>query len=729
MPAAGRVVTSADNIGVPWRPQSFLSTCRLFASEARRDRVYRLAYLGRYELADRMRVMATTDELRPVTILFADVVGSTALGERLAPDEVKALVGECVSRMSRAVEEFGGFVQAYMGDGICAYFGVPTAHEDDPERAARAALRILAVVGEYARDIQAAWGIPDFNVRIGVNSGQAAVGTVGAADPQPVALGDATNVAARLQAAAVPGTIVLGDGAARHLAGRFQLEPLGEISLKGRSDPVATWQLVEAIEARPPSPGALVGREREVRRLRAVLRELEAGRGQVVLLLGEAGIGKTRLLVELRAMAGDRTTWLERHCPSYGGELLYWPFVEILRGWLGVQDGEAEIAVRTKARAKLGGLLGSRLSDVLPGLGRLLSVKLDPELEARVHDLPPDALASEVHRAYRTWIEALAEQGPVVLALEDVHWADRSTRELAEDLLQVTDRAPLLLVASSRPDPASEGWRLRLRIHADYAHRAAELGLGPLSEDAAVEYLRILMPGLDDAARREIAERAEGNPLYLEELLRALVEGGGLQRRRTWTLTVRAAELLPPALENLLVARIGRLADGPRGLAQVAAVVGRTFPVRVLERVAEGDDVADDLAALFRAEIVRELRRYPELECTFRHGLIHEAALSTLTVARRQELHGRVATAFEDIFAASLDDYLELLAHHYALSQDFPKALDYLERAGDKAAALDAGPQAAELWKRARKVASRMGDEAAEQRLVERLSALHAAPA
>lgn len=673
--------------------------------------------------------MTQADELRPVTVLFSDIVGSTALGERLAPEEVKSLVGECVSRMSRAVEEYGGFVQAYAGDGICAYFGVPTAHEDDPERAARAALRILAVVGEYAHDIEAAWGIADFNVRVGVNSGQAAVGTVGGADPKPVALGDATNVAARLQTSATPGSILVGDATAQHLGTRFVLEPIGEITVKGRSKPVASWRLIEAADARPAPPGVLVERDEEVGRLLAVMRELDSGRGQVVLLTGEAGIGKSRLLGELREMAGVGTTWLERHCPSYGGELLYWPFAEILRSWLGVHDGEAEIAIRTKARAKLGALLGPRLPEVLPALGRLLAVKLDPELESRVRELSPDGLAAELHRAYRTWVEALAGQGPVALALEDVHFADRCTRALAEDLLAVTDRAPLLLVFTSRLDPSSEGSRLRLRVLADYAHRADEVTLGPLRESSALAYLRVLMPDLDDSARQVIVDRAEGNPLYLEELLRALVDGGGLERKETWTLTVKAASLLPPALENLLVARIDRLPEGARRLAQVAAVVGRTFPVRVLDRVADSDDVEADLAVLFRADVVRELRRYPELECSFRHGLLQEAALSTMTAARLQELHGRVAAAIEELFAPSLDEYLELVAHHYARSQDFPKALDYLERAGDKAVALDARDQATELWRRARKVAARMGDEAAEQRLLDRLAVLDAAPA
>ncbi|MGH2997168.1 MAG: adenylate/guanylate cyclase domain-containing protein, partial [Gaiellaceae bacterium] len=289
------------------------------------------------------------DELRPVTVLFADIVGSTALGERLAPEEVKALVGECVTAMSRAVEEYGGTIQAYQGDGICAYFGVPAAHEDDPERAARAALRILEVVGEYGRDIAGAWGIADFNVRIGINSGQTAVGFVGAGDPQAVALGDTTNVAARLQGEARPGTITVGEAIARHLSNQFVFEPLGELALKGRTEPVSVFRLVRSqTEERPSAPPRLVGRAPEVERLRTAVEDLRAGRGQVVVLLGEPGIGKTRLLTEVRSIAGDEITWLEGHCLSYGG-LPSWPFIEILRRWLGVESGEAEVAVRTKA--------------------------------------------------------------------------------------------------------------------------------------------------------------------------------------------------------------------------------------------------------------------------------------------------------------------------------------------------------------------------------------------
>jgi class 3 adenylate cyclase len=653
-----------------------------------------------------------TDELRPVTALFADIVGSTALGERLGPEEVKILIGECVSRMSAAVEEYGGIVQAYMGDGICAYFGVPVAHEDDPERAARAGLRILELVGEYSRDIALAWGIPDFDVRVGINSGETAVGLVGGADRQAVALGDTTNVAARLQAAAAPGTIAVGEETAARLGHRFALKPIGDVTVKGREGPVAVWRLARLHEDRtvatPRIP--LVGRVDEAARLRGVLADLEAGRGQALLLVGDGGIGKTRMLEELRDLAGDAVTWLDGHCLSYGG-LGSWPFIEILREWLGLQEGEAEIAVRTKARAKLGTVLGADLLGVLPAFGRLLRVRLDPA--------QPTGAGSpaEVPQAYRTWIEALTQQRPVVLALEDVHWADPSTRELAESLLELTDRVPLLVAATLRADTSSEGWRLRLEILSEYPHRATELPLGPLSDDEAAELLGLLAAdGLDARARDEIISRAEGNPLYVEELLRILESGGTVGQPRAWTVSVMSAAQLSPALQTLLVARIDLLPRGARRLVQIAAVLGRSFPYGVLEQMAAVETVEDDLTLLLRAELVRELRRYPEREYTFKHGLIQEAALSTLTRQRRSDLHARAAGAYERLYAGSLDDHLEKLAHHYAQSQDFARSLAYLEQAAEKAGALGAGTQATHLWRRAARVAAKLGDAAAEDR-------------
>ena len=360
--------------------------------------------------------------------------------------------------------------------------------------------------------------------------------------------------------------------------------------------------------------------------LRDVVDDVVSGRGRIVVISGAAGIGKTRLVAELRSLAGEQVTWLEGRCLSYGG-LARWPFVEILLGWLAAEIGEPEIAIRTKARARLGALLGERLDEVLAPLGPLLRLRSEPETAAEETDGIPGA--------YLRWLEALAAERPVVVVLEDVQWADASTRELAEAVMELTDRAGVALVLTEEPIAASEGAALRRRASGDYAHRTTEVSLGPLADTSAEELLTgILGDDVEPGVRTRLVREAEGNPLYLEELARAFQEGSLESRGRTWTISMRSPELLPPTLENLLLARIDRLAAGSRRLAQTAAAIGRTFPVGVLAHVI-GEDVAEELASLFRTEIARELRRYPDFECEFTHGLLQEVALSTLAATVR----------------------------------------------------------------------------------------------
>ena len=625
---------------------------------------------------------------------------------------MKALVGECVTRMSRAVEEFGGVVQAFMGDGICAYFGVPSAHEDDPERGARSALRIIGVAVDYAAEVKAAWDIEGFNVRVGLNSGPAAVGLVGGEDSQTVALGDTTNVAARLQSAAEPGTIAIGPGTASRLAERFVLEPIGEIPVKGRTEPVTASRLVGPRPvAEPPSRTPLVGRDLELARLEGAVADVRAGRGQVLLLVGDAGLGKTRMLAELRHLSGDEATWLEGRCVSYGAGSPYGPFVELLRTWLGAEESDAELAVRMKLRARAGALLGAQADRVLPYLGLLLSVRLDPDVERDLLALSADDLAEGMQEAFVTWAEVLARTRPLILAVDDLHWADATTRGLAERLLSLTDRAAVLLAMTLRPDPGSQGWAVRLEAQTRFAHRVVEIPLPPLSPEASRALIEALVPpGLvGDAVKDELVAKAEGNPLYVEELLRALLEAGG-DRKRTWTITPSTAAELPPALEALLVARIDRLAPGARRLAQVSAVVGREFPVSVAAAVAGSESADRDVAELLRSEIVRELRRFPELECTFRHGLLQEAALSTLTPTTQRELYGRVGHGMEVYLAEQGDERFERLAFYFYRSAEPAKALEYLDRAAEHAVEVEAPARAEQLWTRGVRLAERVGD-------------------
>jgi predicted ATPase len=459
-----------------------------------------------------------------------------------------------------------------------------------------------------------------------------------------------------------------------------------------------------------------------------MLDELVAGRGQILFLLGDAGIGKTRLIAELAGLAEGRVTWLEGRCVSYDTELFYGPFVQILRGWIGAEEGEADLSVRTKLRAKLGLLPATQVADVLPALSRLMSLRLDPDAEARLAHRTPEERAADIRRAYGTWILSLADQGPVVVAVDDLHWADPASLELGQDLLELANVAPILMVGALRVDPGSEGWQLRVRALSEHVHRLVELPLAPLSEAAARELLAGLSrsQGLGEAELMQIVRGAEGNPFYLEELVNAFAEGNTHRRGQTFAPAMTGARFLTPTLESLLLARIDRLPRGARRLAQVAAVIGRNFPLRALEHVAETEDLEGEMAELLRADVIREFRRHPELEYQFRHGLLREASLSTLPPSRRRELYSAVGAAFERLFADSLDDHLEVLAHYFARSQDLQKALDYLERAGGRAESLDAVATAADLWDRALQVAEKLGDSDAEQRLRPRLEELRA---
>jgi class 3 adenylate cyclase len=656
------------------------------------------------------------DELRPVTALFADIVGSTGIGEQLSPDDVQTLVGECVTRMSRVVEQHGGTIDAYMGDGIAAFFGFPSAREDDAQRAARAALQIIEQIGAYAQEVRSMWSLPNFNIRVGLNTGQVGVGLVGAGNRRPVALGDTMNVAARLQSNAKPGTILAGGRTAAELHNRFLLEPLGEIVVKGRDAPVEVWRLVRAETARRSTkPRPFVGREQEREQLQSVLDALSGGRGDAVFVVGDPGIGKTRLLDWLRDLSTDQVTWLDGSCFSYTTDVSYSPFAGSVRRWLEVDEDEDAVSVRSQLEAKLAQLLGPQVGEILPYLASLLSVKAKPSMDARVRDLSSDQLAEEIRSAYCAWVRALCEQGPVVLEVEDFQWADEAARRVAESLLDVVSSAPLLLAITFRVEPDSEGWKFRERALTEYG--AVELRLGPLSDAEAGELLAELAPeGLDEAVAEELTVNAEGNPLFLEHLLRLFAESGEMLQRRTWAMTVVRHEL-PSALEGLLVARIDALPSRARRLVQIAAVVGRSFPARLLEGVVGAEHFQEALASLLQLDILRERRPPPEREFEFTHGLLREAALSALPRARRREIYRTVAATIERTFADALEPHFEQLAFYNARAGDLPRALWYLLQAAERASAVHAYTQAAELWKRASSLAEKIGDSDAQHRV------------
>ncbi len=643
------------------------------------------------------------EERKLVTVLFADLAGSTALGERLDAEALKEVMGRFFTAMREQIEAEGGTVEKFIGDAVMAAFGVPVSHEDDPSRALRAALRMQRRLQELNRELEAEHGV-ELGMRIGVNTGEVLASTA----PRPgeaMATGDAVNVAARLQQAAATGQVLVGERTAGAVRG-FVLEPVPAFDLAGKSSAVAALRLEgkrdEPERGVPGLRSAMVGRDRELELLETIMRRVvEDGRGHLVTIYGDPGVGKSRLVAEFTATTTARV--VRGRCLPYGDGITFWPLAEILNAEAGVLMSDAPELALERMRE-----LGTSNPDLAPYLPALIHTVGVEDPGSPLLDMSPRAVMNEIQAAWRGFFTALAAERPLVVVVDDIHWADAAMLDLLEEL---PDRVqgPVMFLCPSRPEltarrPSWGGGR----------RSVSSVALEPLGAADAEQMVRLLLhvDGLPAETHDSILERAEGNPFFLEEIIRRLIDeqlivhGGG-----RWHAVGGIEQVaLPDTIQGVLAARIDLLPADEKRAVQAAAVVGRVFWSGAVAGLLNGeaDRVDDTLDRLERRDLV--LSRISssvagERELIFKHILTRDVAYESLPRRDRPPAHARVAEWIEHTSGERRGEVAELLAHHFDRAGDRPRARRYALEAARRDLARLAVDQAHSLATRAAELA------------------------
>ena len=624
-------------------------------------------------------------ERKLVTVLFTDVAGYTSMSEKLDPEEVHQIMDGCFKLIMDEIHKYEGTIDKFTGDGVMALFGAPVAHEDHAQRACYAALSMQRVMGEYGEKIEKECGV-EFKMRVGLNSGPVIIGSVGNdLRMDYTAIGDTTNLASRMETNAKPGTVLVSSDTHKIARDFFRFEPLGKVEVKGKEEPVEAYQLIEAseVETRIEASVArgltrLVGREREMAALKEAFEKAQSGSGQVVGIVGEAGVGKSRLILERKGvLPKEEYTCLEGQCLHYGGLMAYLPLLDILRSYFDIKEGEREFVIKKKMAEKIAHL-DENLEDILPPLHDILSLTVE---DANYMMLEPQHKRDRIFEAIRDLLIRESQNRPVILAMENLQWVDRTSEEFLTYLIGWLANARILLIILYRPEYthqwASKSYYSQIRVDQLSTSASAELVQSILEEGD-------VMPELNEL----ILNRASGNPLFMEEFTHTLLENGSIQKKdHQYVLSTKASDIqVPDTIQGIIAARMDRLEENLKRTMQVASVIGREFAYRILQTITGmREELKSYLLNLQGLEFIYEKSLFPELEYIFRHTLTQEVAYNSLLLKRRKEIHERIGQAIEELYPDRLEEFYEMLAHHYSRSENLEKAYQYLKLSGDKA--------------------------------------------
>jgi class 3 adenylate cyclase/tetratricopeptide (TPR) repeat protein len=662
-------------------------------------------------------------ERKLVTVFFSDVTGFTTLSEQLDPEAVHQIMDGCFKILMQEIHKYEGTINQFTGDGVMALFGAPLAHEDHAQRACHAALAIQQSLLEYSRTVQTEFGL-DFKMRIGLNSGPVVVGAIGNdLRMDYTAVGDTTNLAARMESLAEPGGILVSDSTYRLVKNYFEFESLGEVAVKGKQALQAAYQLTRVSEIRSRMDASkarglidYIGRKDEMRVLRKAFGKARSGQGQVVGVVGEPGIGKSRFVFEMHRRADEPCRYIESRCLQYSSSIPFLPVLEMFRSYFDIGAGEAEGEINQKLTTKLADLD----KDLIPSLPAFRHFFSLPAGEPQWDSLEPKDKRLKTFEAIRNFFIRLSQDTPLIIVIDDLQWLDKTSEEFISYFIEWIANSQILMLLLYRPEYhhawASKSFYRQIRIY-------------PLSEEESRQFIGCLLNDgeISQPMERFIIGRTSGNPLFMEELLRTLIENRTIVKASgSYRLDETASQhQVPDTIQGIIAGRMDRLEDNIKTTLQTASVIGRSFVYKILRNLPGlSDSLKTDLLRLQSLELIYEKRVFPELEYIFKNVIIQEVAYNSLLVNRRKALHGAIGEAIEEAYSNRLKDFYEVIAHHFSKSGHHARTVKYLTLSGDKALGNNSAWEAFAFYKKALAVLAQHADDGEQKK--NKLKILHA---
>ncbi|CAB1083954.1 Adenylate cyclase (EC [Olavius algarvensis Delta 1 endosymbiont] len=652
-------------------------------------------------------------ERKQVTVMFCDMVGFTPLVDKIGPADAYGLMDKVYEILIRQVHELEGTVNEMTGDGIMALFGAPIAIEDAPQRALWSAESIHREIAHFSDQNKK---IGPLRMRIGINTGPVVVGTLGKdLRVEFKAVGDTVNLASRMEGLAEPGTTYVTEETFRLTKDLFRFKAIGKKTIKGKKGIIPVYQLYSAKEdIYRPRLGServiyskMVGRDNELNKVELQLMKVINGEGSIVNIIGEAGIGKSRLVAELkRRDVMQRVIHVEGRAISMGKNLSFHPFIDLLRQWAHIGKDDESGAAVGKIEAIVRSLCPDDVTEIVPFLAILMGMKLSGRYAQRVKGIEGEALEKLIRKNVRVLFTRASEKTPLVIIMEDLHWADTSSIELLESLLRLTGTQRILFINAFRPGFQETGERIIKTIREKLSVYYVELILKPLNEKKGETLITNMLKvsGGQHAVIGQIVQRASGNPFFIEEVVRSFIdEGAVVMKNGKFEVTEKIETIaIPHTIHDVLMARIDRLEEKTRNLVKVASVIGRNFFYRILSEAASTiQDMEERLSYLKDSQLIRERRRMEELEYLFKHALAQEVTYESILPNKRKELHLKVADSIEKVFSEKLHEFYGMLAYHYSKAENLDKAEEALIRAGREALKSSASNEALNYYQEA----------------------------